>query len=93
MTKLGETNIEIAHKLLEREEVGPHCSSRREAYIEILEALILAVVAVSTAWSGYQASLWSGHQTELFYESTNLSLIAEGLILSEGQIPFIIRSL
>lgn len=85
MTKPGEKNIEIAHHLLEREEKDQHCQSRREITIEILEAIILALVAVSTAWSGYQASQWSGHQTDLFYESTNLSLLAEGLILSEGQ--------
>lgn len=85
MSKPGETNVEIAHKLLEKEEKDHQCKSQREATIEILEAIILALVAISTAWSGYQASLWSGHQTELFYESTNLSLIAEGLILAEGQ--------
>ena len=28
--------------------------------IEIIEAFILALVAVATAWSGYQAAEWAG---------------------------------
>ena len=66
MTAPGEKNIEIVHKLLEKEEINPHCPPRKEVYLEILEALILALVAVSTAWSGFQESQWGGHQTDLF---------------------------
>ena len=32
--------------------------------IEIIEALILALVAVATAWSGYQAAKWAGMRAE-----------------------------
>src|SRR3546814_20453856 len=32
--------------------------------VEILEALLLAVVAVATAWSGYHAAKWDGRQAE-----------------------------
>lgn len=86
MTKPGETNIQMAHSLLTGdEEIDPRCQSRKEVYFEILEAIILALVALSTAWSGYQASQWSTYQTDLFYESSNLSLMSEELVLAEGQ--------
>lgn len=51
-------NVEFAHKIHEH---GSHHSSRTESraeWIEIIEALVLAIVAVATAWSGYQASKW-----------------------------------
>jgi hypothetical protein len=34
--------------------------------IEVIEVLVLALVAVATAWSGYQASKWEGRQTEFY---------------------------
>jgi hypothetical protein len=34
-------------------------SQSRFEMIEILEAVILALVAVATAWSGYQAAQWA----------------------------------
>src|SRR4029450_2027472 len=39
---------------------------RRETIIEIAEAVLLAVVAVATAWSGYQSALWDGHSAKLY---------------------------
>ena len=52
-------NVEIAHKLAEPE--GGHPTLRAEL-MEIAEAVVLAVVAVATAWSGYHAAKWDGHQ-------------------------------
>ena len=53
---MAEANInaEMARHL---DEHGGRRSRRHERAIEIAEA-VLAVVAVLTAWSGYQASLW-----------------------------------
>jgi hypothetical protein len=31
-----------------------------------MEVIVLAIVAVLTAWSGYQAAKWDGHQTALY---------------------------
>src|SRR6478752_7299593 len=38
----------------------------REGLIELVEAFVLAIVAVSTAWSGYQAARWDGTQAHLY---------------------------
>ena len=46
--------------------------------MEILEAVVLAVVAIATAWSGYQAALWSGHQSELYGQASKLRIQADG---------------
>jgi hypothetical protein len=34
--------------------------------MEVIEVFVLALVAVATAWSGYQASRWGGRQSELY---------------------------
>jgi hypothetical protein len=39
---------------------------RWRSVIEVIEVIVLALVAVATAWSGYQASRWGGRQTELY---------------------------
>ena len=57
------SNIEMAHRLSEREEQREY---RMPQAVEIAEAIVLAIVAITTAWSGYQAALWTGHQSKLY---------------------------
>src|SRR2546423_8673933 len=66
-----------------RENVLPS-QSRFEA-IEIIEAVILALVAVATAWSGYQAAQWAGKRAEQYAEASRLRVTAEGLATLAGQ--------
>jgi hypothetical protein len=66
-----------------RENVSPS-QSRFEA-IEILEALILALVAVATAWSGYQAAEWAGKRAQQYAQASRLRVTAEGLATLAGQ--------
>jgi hypothetical protein len=57
-------NIEIAHSLTEHEHEQE--DGRREAWhrvLEVLEVVLLAVVAIVTAWSGFQAARWDGEQS------------------------------
>ena len=59
---MGETlsASEVAHEL------SHHKHGVREGRIEILEPILLAVVAVATAWSGYQTARWDGRQAHLY---------------------------
>jgi hypothetical protein len=75
MPEAGGSNIEIAHHLNEREESEP---SSGHMMLEIVEAVVLAIVAITTAWSGYQAALWTGHQSELYGQASKLRVQAEG---------------
>ncbi len=75
MPEAGGSNIEIATHLNEHGESAP---SLRHTVLEILEALVLATVAIATAWSGYQAALWTGHQSELYGQASKLRVQAEG---------------
>jgi hypothetical protein len=67
MPEAGGHNIEIAHHLNEAEEPAhPH------HVVELIEAIILALVAVTTAWSGYQAARWDAKQSVLYGRSLRL---------------------
>jgi hypothetical protein len=85
MPEAGEATIEIAHKLCETNEKKKPQSSQTEFVVEILEAFILALVAVSTAYSGYQAAQWDGHQAELYAEVNTLNIKANTLITTDSQ--------
>src|SRR5436189_838476 len=62
-----------------------HTSQSRFEAIEIIEAVILALVAVATAWSGYQAARWAGLRAENYAEASRLRVNAEGLATLAGQ--------
>jgi hypothetical protein len=60
-------------------------SQSRFETIEIIEAVILALVAVATAWSGYQAARWAGLRAENYAQASRLRVTAEGLATLAGQ--------
>jgi hypothetical protein len=62
-----------------------HTSERRFEAIEIIEAMILALVAVATAWSGYQAAEWAGRRAAEYAKANRLRVTAEGLATLAGQ--------
>jgi hypothetical protein len=75
MSEAGGSNIEIAQHLSEHKELS---QSLGHEILEIAEAVVLAVVAIATAWSGYQAALWTGHQAELYGQASKLRIQGEG---------------
>src|SRR5690348_5128015 len=85
MDKPGELNVEIAQQLGEPAIHALTHHSQLEKFLEILEAVVLAMVAVSTAWSGYQAARWDGHQSELYGQSIQLNTRSSGLMTLAGQ--------
>jgi hypothetical protein len=74
----------VIGKLNQMRENVPSSQSRFEL-IEIIEALILALVAVATAWSGYQAAQWAGKRAQQYAEASRLRVTAEGLATLDGQ--------
>jgi hypothetical protein len=64
-----QMNVEVAHKLSEREEAARD-KRRWEEVIEILEVVMLALAAIATAWSGYQAAKGDGHQSVLYSDAS-----------------------
>src|SRR5438034_803877 len=55
---------EVAHAIGHHH--GKTKGEKHAERVEILEAILLAVVAVATAWSGYQTARWDGRQAHLY---------------------------
>jgi hypothetical protein len=64
-----QMNVEVAHKLSERERAARE-RHRWEEVIEILEVVLLALAAIATAWSGYQAARGDGQQSVLYSDAS-----------------------
>jgi hypothetical protein len=85
MAEAGGLNIEIATTLNEPLHNREVHGSQFEKVLEILEALILALVAVATAWSGYEAAKWDGQQNELYGLSGKLNTRSQAQSILSGQ--------
>jgi hypothetical protein len=53
--------------------------------IEVVEAVLLACVALMTAWSGYQAALWSSHSAVSYGHASSLRVSAQAAQTRAGQ--------
>jgi hypothetical protein len=79
------SNIEIAHRVHEGGEHHAAHRRRHEVAIEVGEALLLALVAVTTAWSGYQLALWDGQSAKLYGTSSRIRIEATQNTTRAGQ--------
>lgn len=85
MPEAGQASIEIAHHLTETAKRAKQEPSRKTEVLEFLEAIVVAIVAVATAWSGYQATRWDGRQLFLYGRSSKLRVEAQGMELQGNQ--------
>jgi hypothetical protein len=45
---------------------------RTDRWFQVITAIMLGIVAVATAWSGYQATRWAGEQSTLYAQASAL---------------------
>jgi hypothetical protein len=79
------SNVEFAQKIHEQ---GHHHSSstdHRSQWVEIVEAVVLATVAVATAWSGYQASKWDALSNQNYNLASTTMVLAQEKATLAGQ--------
>jgi hypothetical protein len=85
----GNVNAEVASHLREQgehdEPAVDRPSKRRIETIEILEAILLAIVAIVTALSGYQAARWDGESAKEYATSSRLRTEAQSTALTANQ--------
>lgn len=77
-------NVEVAHELSEPEQPGKHHGQWHEL-LEMAEVIILAVVALMTAWSGLQAARWDGQQSLLYGQANRDRFQADAASTLAGQ--------
>ena len=62
-----------------------HATAGKGLAIELVEGLLLAVVAVTTAWSGYQSTLWDSRSAASYGQSSKLRIQADTAQTAAGQ--------
>jgi hypothetical protein len=78
-----QANVEVAHRLAEHHEDGRR--ERLHEVLEFVEVALLAIVAIATAWSGYQAAKWDGRQSFLYGETSRDRFLADAASTLGGQ--------
>jgi hypothetical protein len=67
---------------------SPRTITRREyidRWLEVASGIVLAIVAVATAWSGYQAARWDGIQAERYAQASTHRIQASRAATLAGQ--------
>src|SRR6516165_9414517 len=59
---------------------------RTDRWFQVITAILLGVVAVTTAWSGYQATRWAGEQSTLYAQASALRVESSRASTLAGQI-------
>jgi hypothetical protein len=79
------SNVEFAHKIQEHGQHHAPPADRRAQWVEIVEAVVLAIVAVATAWSGYQASKWDALSAKHYSLAARTTVVAQAKATLAGQ--------
>jgi hypothetical protein len=72
-------------------EIAKHLQEEKETKkqgnlaVEIVEGLLLAIVAVTTAWSGYQSAVWDSKAVASYGLSSKLRVMSQGAQTTAGQ--------
>jgi len=79
------SNVEFARIIHEH---GDHPSSpghHQKRWVEVVEAAVLAIVAIVTAWSGYQAAKWDALSAKQYSLALSTTILSQGKAALAGQ--------
>jgi hypothetical protein len=79
------SNVEFAHKVIEHAHHRQSSSESRTKWVEIAEAIVLAIVATSTAWSGYQAAKWDALSAQNYNLASRTTVLSQEKATLAGQ--------
>ena len=74
------------HELTEPPEHSEARVTRPERALEFSAVLLLSLATLATAWSGYQAALWAGKQSQHYAQASTLRIHAQEQSTRAGQL-------
>lgn len=86
---MGHVHVHAPHELSERPEKAAQDDEKgggSERWLELSAVILLSLATLATAWSGYQAALWSGIQSQRFAQASALRVRAEERSVAAGQL-------
>jgi hypothetical protein len=79
------SNVEFAHQVHEQGHHHGPPSDRRAQWVGIAEAVLLSIVAVMTAWSGYQAAKWGALSAKQYSQVSRTTVMSQEKATLAGQ--------
>ncbi len=80
------SNVEYAQRVHESAHEQHHEPlDQRHEWIAIVEAIVLAIVAIATAWSGYQAAKWDAYSAEQYSLNASTMILSQERMTEAGQ--------
>jgi hypothetical protein len=79
------SNVEFAQKIHEQSHHRTPSGPSHRRWVELIEAAVLAIVAVATAWSGYQATKWDAFSDENYSLASRANVLAQEKATLAGQ--------
>ena len=79
------SNVELAHRIHEHGHSGGGGHAHRSEMLEVLEAVVLAAVAILTAWSGYQAARWDARSAASYAKASSTMVQSQEQLTLAGQ--------
>jgi hypothetical protein len=82
-------HVHVPHELTEtreHDEAKPGVPDRRERMLELFAVLLLSLTTLATAWSGYQASRWSGEQSQSYARASTMRIHSQAQSTAAGQL-------
>ena len=73
------------HELTEPPEGASDRVSSSERILEFAAVLLLSLATLATAWSGYQAALFAGHQSQRYAQASALRIHSQNQSTKAGQ--------
>jgi hypothetical protein len=86
---MSHVHVHAPHELSEPpEKAAPEeeTARGRERWLELSAVILLSLATLATAWSGYQAGLWSGVQSQDYAKASALRVRAEEQSVTGGQL-------
>jgi hypothetical protein len=81
-------HVHAPHELSEPAEAESSADQTESSgrWLELGAVILLSLATLATAWSGYQAALWSGEQSQRYSQASALRVRADEDSVSAGQI-------
>src|SRR3954468_9799054 len=83
---MAHGHVHVPHELTEKPEGDPDRVERGERLLELGAIVLLSLTTLATAWSGYQAAVWSSEQSQHYARASATRIKAQQQATTAGQL-------
>ena len=83
---MAHGHVHVPHELTEKPEGDPDRVERGERLLELGAIVLLSLTTLATAWSGYQAAVWSSEQSQHYARASATRIKAQQQATNAGQL-------